>query len=74
MATEKIDHPAHYGGADNPFEVIKIIEYYGLGFHIGNALKYMLRAGKKEGETELDDLKKVRWYIDRKIQRLERKV
>jgi len=67
--TEMVDHPSHYGGADNVYEVIKIIEHFGLDFHIGNLVKYVLRAGKKD--AELQELKKARWYLDRKIQNLE---
>lgn len=70
--SEKVDHPTHYGGADNPFEPIKIIEHlgWGPGFCKGNALKYLMRAGKKSGESEADDLAKARWYIDRAIEGL----
>jgi Protein of unknwon function (DUF3310) len=64
---EIIDHPAHYGGADNPYEAIKVIEAWGLGFCLGNAVKYIARAEKK-GDT-LNDLKKARWYLDREIVR-----
>jgi len=66
---EMVDHPSHYGGADNVYEVIKIIEHFGLCFHLGNLLKYVLRCGKKD--DELQELKKARWYLDRKIQNLE---
>jgi len=66
---EMVDHPSHYGGADNVYEVIKIIEQFGLCFHLGNLLKYVLRCGKKD--DELQELKKARWYLDRKIQNLE---
>ena len=65
---EQIDHPAHYGGADDPFEVIKIIEAWCLGFSLGNALKYIARAGKKTPDL-LTDLKKARWYLARAITR-----
>jgi len=61
-----IDHPAHYGGADNPYEAIKVIEAWGLGFNLGNTVKYIARAGKK-GAT-LEDLQKARWYLDREIE------
>ncbi len=61
----EIDHPAHYGGADNVYEAIKVIEAWGLGFNLGSALKYVCRAGHKG--TRLDDLKKARWYLDREI-------
>lgn len=68
---EHIDHPKHYGGANNPYEVIEIIEVLKMDFHLGNVFKYIVRAGKKGTDKELEDLKKARWYIDRKIQRLE---
>lgn len=55
-----VNHPAHYGG-DTPFEAIKVIHDWGLGFDVGNALKYILRAGKK-GSAH-GDLEKARWYI-----------
>ena len=69
---EAIDHPDHYGGADNPYEVIKIIEHYKLGFCLGNLLKYVLRAKVKDPAKELEDLKKARWYLDREITNLEK--
>ena len=64
---EQIDHPAHYGGADDPYEAIKVIEAWGLGFELGNAVKYISRAGKKPGTFAVTDLEKARWYIDRVI-------
>jgi len=66
---ERINHPAHYGG-DTTYEVIKVIEAWGLGFHAGNAVKYIARAGRKD--DELTDLKKALWYLDRLIAQLER--
>jgi len=68
---ETIDHPAHYGGADNPYEAIKVIEAWGLdkSFCLGNVVKYISRAGKKGDQIE--DLKKARWYLDREISTLE---
>lgn len=45
---ELIDHPKHYGGKDNPYETIKVIEAWGLGFNLGNVVKYISRAGKKD--------------------------
>ncbi len=68
---EQVDHPSHYGGADNVYEAIKVIEAWGLDFHLGNAIKYISRAGRKE--SLLVDLKKARWYLDRAIERLEAK-
>lgn len=62
---EAVDHPPHYGGADSPYEAIKVIEAWGLGFCLGNTVKYISRAGKKG--AALEDLKKARWYLDREI-------
>lgn len=67
--SDPVNHPPHYGGEDNPCEAIKVIEAWGLGFHIGNVVKYLSRAGKKGAAVE--DLKKARWYLDREIARLE---
>ena len=60
--------PQHYGGEDNPFEPIKIIEYYGLDFKLGNVLKYILRYDRKD--APLQDLKKARHYLDMKIENI----
>jgi len=66
---EAVNHPAHYGGEDNPYETIKVIEALGWGKHfcLGNALKYMTRAGIKSKQTELQDYEKARFYLDRVI-------
>ncbi len=71
MPDDSVDHPEHYGGEDNPYEAIKVIEAWGLGFCLGNTAKYIARAGKKDIAPNLQDLKKARWYLDREIQRLE---
>lgn len=68
--SEKIDHPQHYGGAENPYEAIKVIEAWDLGFCLGNTVKYLARAGKKDPSAHIDDLKKARWYLDREISKL----
>lgn len=67
----KIEHPAHYGGENNIYEAIKVIEAYDLNFCLGNVIKYILRSGKKPTEPILDDLNKAKWYLDREIARLE---
>ena len=66
-----IDHPQHYGG-DTTYEAIKVIEAWGLGFSLGNSVKYISRAGKKDPSAEIQDLEKARWYIDRHIQALKK--
>lgn len=68
---EQVNHPSHYGGGDNTYEVIKVIEAWDLDFHLGNTVKYISRAGKKDQDKELQDLKKALWYLERKINNLE---
>lgn len=63
MNNDIINHPAHY--TDGKFETIEAIESWRLGYHLGNAVKYISRAGKKSKDTELEDLRKARWYIKR---------
>lgn len=62
QADNAVDHPTHYVTAAG-IEVIDVIECYGLGFHLGNAVKYLLRAGRK-GDAETD-LRKAAWYLER---------
>ena len=71
---EYVDHPSHYGGEDNPYECIKVIEAWGLdkNFDLGTAVRYICRAGEKPDNPTLQDLKKARWYLDREIQKLEK--
>lgn len=66
---ELVDHPAHYGNKDDPYEAIKVIEAWGLGFCLGNTIKYIARHNNKG--SKILDLKKARWYLDRQIARLE---
>lgn len=62
---DEVNHPDHYGGAVNPYEVIKVLEAWKLNFHLGNAVKYIARAGRKETSSELTDLRKAEWYLKR---------
>jgi hypothetical protein len=62
---EKVNHPAHYGGEANPYEAIKVIEAWQLGFCLGNTVKYISRALHKG--SEIEDLKKAAWYLNREI-------
>ena len=76
MSNDNINHPKHY--TDTPFglEVIDITEHY--DFCIGNALKYIFRAGKKDekgmdaNEKAIEDLGKAIWYLNRKILNLKK--
>ena len=67
---ELINHPEYYG--KNGIEVIDFIEAHGLNFSRGNVIKYVVRAGLKDGEDELTALLKARWYIDREISRIKK--
>jgi len=66
-----VDHPSHYGGKENPYEAIKVIEAWHLGFCLGNVIKYVSRAGKKSPNL-LEDLEKARWYLDREIENIRK--
>lgn len=67
--TEAVDHPPHYAdGWSNGAEVIDITE--NLNFNRGNAVKYISRAGKKNADTEIEDLQKAQWYLERELYRL----
>jgi hypothetical protein len=71
---EMVNHPEHYGGSENVYEAIKVIENWDLDFHLGNTVKYISRAGKKGVNKELEDLKKAKFYLDRKIKNLENNI
>ena len=62
---EAINHPPHY--ADGKIEVIDFIEDKNLNFNLGNVVKYVARAGKKDKSKELEDLEKALWYLQREI-------
>lgn len=71
MSDDNVNHPQHYGG-DTTYEAIKVIEAWELGFCLGNTVKYISRAGKKDPAKELEDLKKAAWYLNRRIEQLGR--
>lgn len=71
---EMVNHPDHYKfGENNEYEAINVIDVWGLDFCLGNTVKYISRAGKKNPEKELEDLRKAAWYLNRKIENLEKK-
>ena len=61
---DPVNHPVHYQ-TEGGLEVIEVIEDWQLGFHVGNALKYILRAGKKDAAKAVEDLRKAVWYLER---------
>lgn len=68
---DPVNRPTYY--TDGKIEVIEYIEDKKLGFCLGNAVKYISRAGKKDPTKEVEDLKKAIWYIDRRIKEIENK-
>ena len=71
--SEQVNHPQHYGGSENPYEAIKVIDAWDLGFSLGNTVKYISRAGKKDPTKEIEDLKKALFYLEHHIKTLEKK-
>jgi hypothetical protein len=65
--TDLINHPPHYTSHPSGVECITVTEH--MNFNLGNAVKYIWRAGLKS-EAALVDLEKARWYVDREIARL----
>lgn len=65
---EQVNHPGHYGGANNPYEAIKVIDAWDLSFCLGNTAKYISRAGKKEQDKIVQDLQKALWYLEHEIE------
>lgn len=69
MLTDAVNHPSHY--TDGKIEVIEYIEDKKLGFCLGNAVKYISRAGKKDKTKTVEDLRKAIWYLERRIKEIE---
>jgi hypothetical protein len=74
-AYETVNHPPHYSFVldGSQYEAIDLIEALGLDFHIGNALKYIIRAGSKPGEGTAQELRKAAWYLTRRADLMEGK-
>jgi hypothetical protein len=67
--SDPVNNPTHY--TDGGIETIDYIEAKGLGYHLGNAVKYISRAGKKGTNQGLEDLRKAQWYLARAIEKNE---
>ena len=63
-----VTHPSHYNSGQ--IEVIDFIDDQKLGFSLGNAIKYIARAGKKNPEKTVEDLEKAIWYLKHEIDRI----
>jgi hypothetical protein len=68
-AKDAVNHPKHYTSHPSGVECIAITEH--MNFCVGNAIKYLWRAGLKS-DSPVEDLRKARWYIEREIARLTR--
>ena len=66
---EYVENPSHYNSGK--IEVIDFIEDQKLGFCLGNVIKYVSRAGKKDSSKTLEDLEKAKWYLEREIKNLK---
>lgn len=64
-----VNHPTHYNSGK--IEVIEAIEDWKINFHLGNTIKYVARAGKKDPTKEIEDLEKAEWYLKRRIEILK---
>ena len=64
MTFDPVQNPSHYT-AGREFETIDVIEDWGLGFHLGNAVKYISRAGRKDPDKLGQDISKAIWYLER---------
>jgi hypothetical protein len=69
IVNDPVNHPSHY--TSGKIEVIDFIEDQKLGFHTGNTVKYICRAGKKDPTKEIQDLEKAMWYLARYIKTLK---
>lgn len=68
---DNVNSPKHY--TTGAIEVINFIEDKKLSFHRGNAVRYIVRAGLKNPDTEIEDLEKAKWYLTRELEQLKSK-
>ncbi len=68
--TSNVHHPSHYL-KDSGHEVIDVINAWKLNFELGNAIKYIARAGKKDPNKEIEDLQKAIEYIEMQIKNIK---
>ena len=66
---ENVNHPQHYNEHPSGVECIDIVRH--MNFNLGNVIKYLWRAGLKEGNADIQDLEKAKWYLEDEIKRLK---
>lgn len=69
VENDPVNHPSHY--TDTKIEVMDYIEDKGFNFALGNVIKYVSRAGRKDVDKTIEDLEKASWYLNREIERLK---
>lgn len=67
---DSVNHPQHYNSHPSGVECITVAEWF--NFNVGNAIKYLWRAGEKG--NQLEDLKKAHWYVGQEIKRLSKEI
>ena len=67
---DNVNHPEYYGGENNQYEAIKVIDAWELDFCLGNVVKYISRAGKKDPNTRKEDLTKALFYLQHEIDKI----
>lgn len=70
MGMSEVNHPEHYNQHPSGIECIDVVEHF--NFNLGNAIKYIWRAGLKSDKTTVQDLKKAVWYIHRELEKLSK--
>lgn len=66
---ENVNHPEHYNRHPSGVECIDIVRH--MNFNLGNVIKYLWRAGLKEGNADIQDLEKAKWYLEDEINRVK---
>jgi hypothetical protein len=69
LKNKNVNHPSHYM-KDSGHEVIEVIHAWKLGYNLGNSIKYIARAGRKNPEKLIEDLEKAIFYLNDEIERI----
>ena len=64
-----VNHPDHYNKHPSGVECIDIVRH--MNFNLGNVIKYLWRAGLKDGNADIQDLEKAKWYLEDEIKRIK---
>ena len=67
--SDNVNHPKHYNSHPAGIECIDVVRH--MNFNLGNAIKYIWRAGLKEADKNIQDLEKAKWYLENEINRIK---